>query len=454
MNKTNSVAVLIFILAFVFLMQSGWADVGPAISRQAKKQNDVAPIKSAPTSTESVPAKVSGPIESIQREEREEEEEKQAETTTAWFEGVSKNLIYDNLKIYPRFRTDYTLDSNILLEPTDERMDSIFREVPGVKIIVPFQDHYFKADYEAQLEQFVKTAKENAENQYFTSEMALNFTDLYLHVNEAVTHTSSRSGTTFTERIPRFENDVDTLIGYKWNRFTLEAGYENFYRSFDTSAEKHLNYDSNKWLGSLYMDLTAKTKIFFDYAFTSYDYSKDETRDGESNAFYGGIEGALFPKTTLYSKLGYERLTFDGSNEKEGNNFVAEVGALYKPVAKTTVDIGWMRSTEQAVFGDTNFFVQDKLFGRLRQRFTAKISGEADMAYTNQDYEDVSTTGAGTFTGERNDDLLTVDVKLLYQFTDWLGWDIKYQYNRRDSNASIFDYTDHLLTTGLAFEMS
>ncbi|MBI4372771.1 MAG: outer membrane beta-barrel protein, partial [Candidatus Omnitrophica bacterium] len=59
---------------------------------------------------------------------------------------------------------------------------------------------------------------------------------------------------------------------------------------------------------------------------------------------------------------------------------------------------------------------------------------------------------AGNFTGERNDDLLTLDFKLLYAFTDWLSSDIRYRYARRDSNASIFDYVDHLMTVGVSIQ--
>ena len=388
-----------------------------------------------------------------QQQQKPEEQQKESTPSTSSLSFSSlmkKELVTETFEIHPRYRQEYALDSNVLLESADEKFDSIFREKPGVEVLIPFAGrHSIRADYGAELEQFVKFPRENAENQYFESEVALNFTDLYIHAGENLSHTSSRSGTTFTERIPRLENKVDTEVGYKWNRFTLEGGYGTFYRRFNTSREKDLNYGTQEWSGKLFMDLTAKTKTSVEYTFTNYNYFNDSSRDSNGHQILAGIEGALLPKTTLYSKFGYERIGFESSAETDSDNFIAQVGTLYQPFSRTVVDLGWKRQTAQSTFANTNFLTEDQLFGRLHQRLTEKISGEADISYTHQGYDESNRAGtAGNFTGKRKDDLLSTAVKVAYQFTDWFSGDIKYQYNRRNSNASIFDYTDNLLTIG------
>ncbi len=384
-----------------------------------------------------------------QAQKQGKEQEETAKPLSTGFSSIKKQLVTDTFQIHPRYRSEFDLDSNVLLESNDEKLDVIFREKPGVEILIPFAGHSMRADYGADFEQFVKFPRENAVNQYFDIEEALNFTDLYVHVEEKLEHTSSRSGTTFTERIPRLENRVGTEVGYKWNRFTLEGGYGTFYRRFNTSRERNLNYGTQEWSSKLFMDLTAKTKILVDYTFTDYDYFNDSTRDGKSNKILGGIEGALFPKTTLYSKFGYERLSFDSSSEIDSNNFVAGVGVLYQLFSSTLIDLGWTRQTMQSTFANTNFYTEDLLLWRLRQQLTSKASGSVDVSYAHQTYDEGTNRGsAGNFTGDRADHLLSTAVKLAYQFTDWLAGDIKYQYNRRNSNASIFDYTDNLVTVG------
>ena len=428
----RSIQVLIFIsfsiVVFSLTSQVAWADIAPVISNSNQP---------ATRTTSDNTSTIKDRDNLIQEEEE----------PIGWFQSAKTTLQNDVFEAHPRYRSEYVLDNNILLENDDKKLDSIFIQKPGLEVKVPFDKHLLKADYEADIERFVKFSRENDENQYFRSEANFNFTDLYINLYESLTQTSSRSATTFTDRSPRFEHDVDAEMGYKFNRFTLEGGYGSFYRSMDNTIQKHLNYHTNEWKSALFMDLTEKTKIFVDYAFTKYNYVKVTDRDGEGHQVDFGIEGALFPKTTLYSKFGYERIHYE-AGRNGSDNFISEVGILYKPLTKTAIDLGYQRDTLQATFANTDDYLQDKVFARIRQRFTPKISGEADAAYLSQDYSDFTTTGAGSFTGERNDDLFTFDFKMLYQFTEWFGTDIEYQYARRDSNAPLFDYTNHILTVG------
>ena len=117
-----------------------------------------------------------------------------------------------------------------------------------------------------------------------------------------------------------------------------------------------------------------------EHALTSYNYWKDASRDGTGNEFLAGITGSFFPKTTLYSKFGFEHIEYE--HNKDPNNFVAEVGALYKPLAKTTIDLGWVSDVQQATYATTTAYKEDKLFVRLRQGLTEKLSAESNFAYT------------------------------------------------------------------------
>ncbi len=129
------------------------------------------------------------------------------------------------------------------------------------------------------------------------------------------------------------------------------------------------------------------------------------------------------------------------------------MGVLYKPLSKTSVDAGWLRTNKQATFADTNFFQEDQFYVGVEQELTRQLSARSDVAITSHEYGVTATAGPGIFTGEREDDLITVDVRLLYRLTEWVRADVRYEYNRRDSNASVFDYTDHQLIVGLAIEL-
>ena len=456
MNKLSRASFFLSLfIALIFPVKFAGADVGPTHYNGGTQKKATSTQRSKPQVTQQpvMPAPVKKQPVKKQVEPAAEEENKESKP---WFDlgAIQEQLTRQSFQIHPRVRTDYTLDDNVLLEAKDEKMDSIFREVPGVSLTIPFLDHYFKADYEAAFEQFVKFPRENHIDQNLKSEVALNFTNMYIHADEQLSHTSSRSGTTLTDRVARLENKMDSVVGYKFNRFTLEGGYDYFIRDFDNAGFRSLNYSARTFHERVLMDLTSsgKTKVFVEHALTTYNYWKDASRDGMGNKYLAGITGDFFPKTTLYSKFGYEHIDYEHAGNAD--NFIAEVGALYKPLAKTAIDLGWISDTPQSTYSTTTYFKENKLFVRVRQGLTDKLSAESNFSYTRQRYEQDGTAGPGIFVNrKRNDDLITTDIKLIYQFNKWVSGDIKYQLNRRNSNASPFDYTDNLMTVGLASEI-
>ncbi|MBI4373149.1 MAG: hypothetical protein HY585_05450, partial [Candidatus Omnitrophica bacterium] len=155
-HQISAFIIALFLFVFFFPMDAAHSDIGP-ITR--------APVQDIRPDT---------PIES----------DEEASTNVAWFDmdQVRRGLTYDKLKIRPRYRQEFELDSNILLESgNDAKSDIIFREIPGIHVAVPVHDHYLSADYEARLNQFVRHPRENSEDQRFNFEGGLNFTDMYLN---------------------------------------------------------------------------------------------------------------------------------------------------------------------------------------------------------------------------------------------------------------------------------
>ncbi len=458
---------LVFAFFYVFFLSTSnyicFADdlinVDPAVSSQDKKptkakvskpkRNGLAKFsrlgtkKSAPV-TQNVMAPSVARVSTPAERTGEAQEEL---IPSNWFERLDHQLTFDTFEINPRLRTEYMLDSNVFLENKDAKMDSIFRESPGIQVVIPYKDHWFKADYYVDFEQFVKYPRENAENQYLTSEAALNFVNSFVHVNQSLNKTSSRSGTQFTERVPRFEHDVDASAGYKFNRMTVRGGYDLFYRSFDSEIYKSLNYHAHKFYSGVAVETSPKTNVTLDYAFTNYNYTKDNRRDGLGNEIFLGFSGHFLPKTSFFSKLGYEHIGYDKA--ADANNFVAEVSTNYRPFEKTNIDLGWRRSTEQSTFADTNSFRQDLLFLKMKQGFTERVLGTFDVSYAKQDYEQTAATGNILVGRKRDDNLFATKIKFSYLLNEYVTSDIAYQFSWRNSNASVFDYTDHLVTVGL-----
>ena len=124
--------------------------------------------------------------------------------------------------IYPTLRNTVTFDNNIFLEPNDAKEDVVFNIQPGVILDLPIDAHQIAVGYEADFEVFSKDrhSTQNDQNQNMFALVDLRFPSFYINLLEKFSETSGRAGTTFTSRIPRFDQSVNPKIG-----FFMETSY-------------------------------------------------------------------------------------------------------------------------------------------------------------------------------------------------------------------------------------
>src|SRR3990167_8524221 len=137
-----------------------------------------------------------------------------------YIESVPTRLKAGPINFHPHLRSSATYDSNILHEDTDEREDVVYNIIPGALIEIPLDKHQLAVGYEADIEIFSKKrhSRQNDQNQNFFALVDLHFPSFYVNVLDQFSETSSRSGTTFTDRVPRIDHNIHPRIGYKWKR--------------------------------------------------------------------------------------------------------------------------------------------------------------------------------------------------------------------------------------------
>lgn len=362
---------------------------------------------------------------------------------------VRKRLEMGPLSLHPFVRQQMSYDSNVFLEPDDEKEDVIWTTTPGIIADLKFDDHLIEASYKCDFENFTKFSSQNDQNQRFDTLLDLHFPDWYVNNTYRLEQTSSRAGTTFTQRIGRLENTVNTSVGYKWNQLTLEADYHLFHRRYSSKTYQQYDYHVNVVGTTLFLDLTKKTQAFVEYAHGFIDYRTNQNRDGNFDRVRGGVRGKILPRLTAIAKLGWESRRYHGDNEPGFNSFSAEVSARQQFTSRTAVEIGYYRGPEEATFLDNSFFTQDRLFTRIEQKFFRSVLFVADLGFTNQRYEQATLVGRDW--GTRRDRIYLTNVFLKYDFRDWWDFTVGYKFKWRDSKFNAFDYKDHLfyVNTGI-----
>jgi hypothetical protein len=357
------------------------------------------------------------------------------------------------VRVHPSLRTKIEYDSNIFLEDQDEKQDFIFSVLPGIILDLPINKHRIAVGYEADMEFFGKERhrSQNDQNQNMFALVNLHFPSWYVNVLERFTETSGRSGTTFTSRIPRYDQSIHPKIGYRWNRLTFELGFRHFYRDFRRQVDDSLDFQLAEWTGVIFLDLFARLKALLEYQIAQIDYDDNASRQGTFNQVRVGLEGEIRPNLTVIARVGPQFRNYEFDSEEDFNSWVADLRVDYDIRPNLSVFAGYTRKAVEATFGNVNYYEQNLIeFGvNYNLRPNIELFGKTRMY--RQDYSERATVG--TQTGFRRDRNLKLILGTTYEPRDWLEFTLKYEYARRHSNFSTFDYNDHRvsLTTGVVY---
>lgn len=368
-----------------------------------------------------------------------------------YIETAPGHLKAGPVRVHPFLTTLGSYDSNILREKQDRREDVIFNIRPGAILELPIDKHQLAVGYEADFENLVKRTDQNAQNQNFFALADFNFPSWYVNVYEELTETSDRSGTTFTERIPRTDNTINPKIGYKWKRLTFETGYRNFDRDYRRHAQKALDFFVNEWNGVVYYDLFAKLKALVDYQLAFIEYPNALLRNATVNQFRAGLEGEVYPNVVLKVRGGPQFRNYHSDSEPDFYSFVFKALAEYQVRQNLKLNVFFNREPVEATFQDVNFYKEHAIGAGYVYTFRPKwiFFGDASLAW--QRYAERATVG--DLTAFRRDRVLSIRPGLRYLIQPFWQIELAYELLLRSSNFPDLAYRDHVvsLTSKLSY---
>lgn len=351
---------------------------------------------------------------------------------------------------HPRlaFTTEY--ESNVFLEPSNEKDDFIFVLSPGLQFFLPFsgQTHLLTFDYHTDLAAFSDFEDENFDNHYFTINLDLNFPRFYVKTSDNFRITSLRSSTEFQDRIDRNENVYAINAGTELNKWAFDAGYDSLWVNYRSDGFEGLDRWEHTVGGSAFYQVFPKSNALVEYKHSFINYDDAPDREGESDEVQAGLKGEIFQKLVGTIKAGYQNRRYDNSDQ-DFSNFVTGVSLVHNYSVHTTFTLAVERSNKESIYKNNNFYTQNYVSLTVNQKlFFERLDGRLRFSYQNNDYQ-TSTTELGV-TQTRNDDLFGVDVGVDYKIRDWLTTGVDYFYLDRNSNFGLFDFVDHRVLWKLA----
>lgn len=350
------------------------------------------------------------------------------------------------VEFHPTMRNSVQYDDNILLENEDAREDIIFNIQPGAILELPLKEHKFAIGYEADFEIFSKSrhAKQTDQNQNFLALADLHFSNFYLNVLENLIETSGRSGTTFTGRVPRIDNSIHPKFGYRFKRVVLETGFRHFTRDFRRQIDDPFDFQVAEWTEVVYYDLFASLKALLEYQLAQIDYDDNASRQGTFNQVRAGLEGEIMPNLSAKVRVGAQLRNYAEPAENDFNSWVGYLRLEYQMRKNLRFNLTLSRRPVEATFGEVNFYREHLLGLGFEYDPLPKWTFFSSFDYLRHGYAERETIGATTIF--RRDHHAFVKTGLRYRLQEWLDFELAYEYLRRNSNFSLFDYTDNRVT--------
>lgn len=231
----------------------------------------------------------------------------------------------------------------------------------------------------------------------------------------------------------------------------IDLNYED--RPLDEIPLVGRDRQDNGYSGYLFFKIRPKTSIFAQYRFIDIDYDINTLADdSDEHHYFGGVQWRFSPKSRGRLKLGYGVKDIHDNDEADNEkNFIfeGEIHHFFTPKTSLTL-VGFGRTDETTIY-DTNYVLTYGLSAQYNQRITEKLTGHLFFTYAWDQYQ-----GEITFndvTKEREDDLIRIRPSLRYEFTRWLMADAAYMYTKRDSNFSIFDFTENRFSIRISFSL-
>ncbi len=350
------------------------------------------------------------------------------------------------VRFHPMLTTRAGYDTNILRQEEDPRDDVVFNIRPGAIIELPVQEHQFVAGYEADFEAFAKdkSGSQKAQNQDMFALADIHYNSMYVNVLEKYSETSSRAGTTFSERIPRRDQSINPKIGYRWKRAIFESGFQHFYRDFRRQVHDSLDFQTVEMSNILFYDLFAQLKALLEYQWGQIDYDDNETRKGTINQARVGVEGEVLPNVTVKVRTGVQIRDYTISSENDFKSWVGTASAEYQMRENLLLKFSADREPVEATFQEVNYYTQHILRLGAEYEFIPRWTLFGGSKVYWHRYSERSTVQNQI--GYRRDKYFVMELGLRYDFREWWQLEAAYELLHRTSNTPNLDYTDHQLS--------
>ncbi len=300
--------------------------------------------------------------------------------------------------------------------------------------------------YRADIERFKRYHAEDFVNHLLEARFQYNMRGgLTIDVNEQFIRSHDLRGTGVSRGLDKFHTNLFsiTFTYDTGHRVVFRVDYINYRVDYRESRNDFRDRTDNFISIYTFYRLTPKTSVFLEYDFVNIDYDENIIPESKEHHFYGGIRWRITAKSLGQLKGGYGLKDFTDPAIETARETLIEAQLEHQFTPKTTLKLVATRKTNETNISATEYMVSNTLKAEYSHRITTKITVAVGATYETAHYK-----GALTLAGEskeRQDRIYKFSIASSYDFREWLIAEGGYFYTKRESNFSIFDYTNNTI---------
>jgi hypothetical protein len=251
----------------------------------------------------------------------------------------------------------------------------------------------------------------------------------------------------------RYTNDFKTKAGYTiMANFRSFLYFNNYKQKYDNSLfDFSQDYTDSEYGIGAESRFLPKTWSFLRYHYGTRKY--DTNAPGQTDAFNSdskwhrvnaGLTWDPGAKISGEVNIGYQWRTYDHqftdalqtARREDKNTWIAATAINFMPTERTLIVVNLTRAVRSTGSDTNEQFVDTGIGLSLQQKLLLKLSLRAGLTYSRNEYN----VPVG---GERTDNNYLANVGLDYNIQEWLTVGVGYNYNRKNSNIDIQEFTDN-----------
>ena len=372
----------------------------------------------------------------------------------------------DKMEIIPKIGVQAVSDDNIYLANTSEESDSIIHLMPALFFNYSFnQRGGMHLDYQGDFAYYM----DNDENNWQTHSVLydLNYSapgGVIVLLKNTYTNAEdpygNESGYGLGEKTERWNNDLETALGFEFsNQFKFFAYFNYYAQDYERDIDFTQDYKSNEYGAGFQMRFLPKTWAFFRYHFGERDYSTqssgvDESNDADFDYQRANIGVIWDSGAKLMGELnfGYQWKDYENTSDvslepyDDHDTWIASTSINYIPHKETydpdfsLATLNIRRALRQYGSDSRDYFKETAIGFVLSQVIYTKFIIKEGLEFQKNKYNNPDDEKA---------DSIFFNIDVDYKIQDWLSAAASYRYKTRDSNVDSNDYTDNQFTLTL-----